>query len=122
MTSSLLGIWVFGEAEFWLSLTKVLAIAAFFIRSILISTGVIGHRKIDFSYYPDPCPFNNNGAQGVFQIFVFAALQYSGTYMIGLTAGESRSPSKDIPKAVRSIIWRIVVIFLGEIYFLMITV
>ncbi|OJJ64080.1 hypothetical protein ASPSYDRAFT_192134 [Aspergillus sydowii CBS 593.65] len=122
MTFSLLGVWAFGEAEFWLALTKVLAIAAFFICSILISTGVIGHRKIGFKYYHDPGPFNNNGAKGIFQIFVFAALQYSGTEMIGLTAGESRNPSKDIPKAVRSIIWRIVVIFLGGIFFLTITV
>ena len=71
MTFSLLGVWAFGEAEFWLALTKVLAIAAFFICSILISTGVIGHRKIGFKYYHDPGPFNNNGAKGIFQIFVF---------------------------------------------------
>ncbi|KAL2843146.1 amino acid permease-domain-containing protein [Aspergillus pseudoustus] len=95
MSFALLGVWAFGEAEFWLALTKILCIAAFFLCAILISSGVIGNRKI-----------------GVFQIFVFAALQYSGTEMIGLTAGESRNPSKDIPTAVRSIIWRILIIFL----------
>ena len=121
MSFALLGVWAFGEAEFWLALLKVLAIAIFFLCAILISSGVIGGQKIGFKYYEDPGPFTN-GVKGVFEIFVFAALQYSGTEMIGLTAGESQNPNKDIPKAVKSIIWRIVVIFLGGIFFLTITV
>lgn len=55
-------------------------------------------------------------------MFVFAALQYSGTEMIGLTARESKNPAKDIPSAIKSVLWRIVVIFLGGISFLTITV
>lgn len=121
MLFALLGVWAFGEAEFWLALIKVIAIAAFFLCAILISTGVIGGEKIGFKYYHDPGAFAN-GVKGVFEIFVFAGLQYSGTEMIGLTAGESRNPTKDIPKAVRSIVWRIVIIFLGGIFFLTITV
>lgn len=42
--------------------------------------------------------------------------------MIGLTAGESANPSKDVPKAVKSVLWRIVGIFLMGIFFLTITV
>ncbi|KAL4899788.1 hypothetical protein BDW74DRAFT_188931 [Aspergillus multicolor] len=121
MSFALLGVWAFGEAEFWLSLIKVIAIAAFFICAILISTGVIGDRRIGFSYYKDPDPFATR-IKGVFQIFVFAALQYSGTEMIGLTAGESVNPGRDIPKALRSVIWRILVIFIGGIFFLTNTV
>ena len=121
MSFALLGVWAFGEAEFWLALVKIVAIFAFFLCSILITTGVIGGQKIGFNYYHDPGPFAD-GAKGVFEIFVFAGLQYSGTEMIGLTAGESRNPSKDIPKAVKSIVWRIVILFLGGILFLTITV
>ncbi|KAE8155080.1 amino acid permease/ SLC12A domain-containing protein [Aspergillus avenaceus] len=121
MLFALLGVWAYGEAEFWLALFKVIAIAIFFICAILISTGVIGGQKVGFRYYHHPGAFAD-GVKGVFKIFVFAALQYSGTKMIGLTAGESRNPSRDIPKAVKSIIWRIVLIFLGGIFFLSITV
>ncbi|KAL4969457.1 amino acid permease/ SLC12A domain-containing protein [Aspergillus stella-maris] len=121
MAFALLGVWAFGEAEFWLSLTKIIFIGAFFLCAILITAGIIGDHKIGFHYYHDPGPFAN-GVKGVFQIFVFAALQYSGTEMIGLTAGESHNPSRDIPKAVRSVIWRILVIFLGGIFFLTLTV
>lgn len=121
MAFALLGVKSFGEAEFWLALIKVLAVAAFFICAILITTGVIGGQKIGFSFYHDPGPFAD-GAKGVFEIFVFASLQYSGTEMIGLTAGESQDPAKDIPKAVKSVLWRIIFIFLGGIFFLTLTV
>lgn len=121
MAFAFLGVKSFGEAEFWLALIKVLAVAAFFICAILITTGVIGGQKIGFSFYHDPGSFAD-GAKGVFEIFVFASLQYSGTEMIGLTAGESEDPAKDIPKAVKSVLWRIVFIFLGGIFFLNLTV
>ncbi|KAH0365124.1 amino acid permease-like protein, partial [Aureobasidium melanogenum] len=116
-----LGVWAFGEVEFWLSLAKVIFIVAFFISAILISTGGIGGEEIGFKFYNDPGPFAN-GVKGVFEVFVFAALQYSGTEMIGLTAGESTNPARDVPKAVKSVLWRIVVIFIGGIFFLTITV
>lgn len=121
MTFALLGVKSFGEAEFWLALIKVIAVAAFFLCAILITTGVIGGQKIGFNFYHDPGPFAD-GAKGVFEIFVFASLQYSGTEMIGLTAGESQDPAKDIPKAVKSVLWRIIFIFLGGIFFLNLTV
>ena len=121
MAFQFLGIKSFGEAEFWLALIKVVAIAAFFLCAILITTGVIGGQKTGFKYYNDPGPFAD-GVKGVFKVFVFAALQYSGSEMVGLTAGESSNPSRDVPKAVKSVIWRILVIFIGGIFFLNLTV
>lgn len=74
-----------------------------------------------FKFYSDPGPFAD-GVKGVFKMFTFAALMYSGTEMIGLTAGESRNPAKDVPKAVKSVLWRIIGIFLLGIFFLTLTV
>ncbi|KAJ0328447.1 hypothetical protein COL922a_013213 [Colletotrichum nupharicola] len=118
---TLLGVKSFGEAEFWLALVKILAIFAFFLCTILITSGVLGGEKIGFKFYHDPGAFAD-GAKGVFKVFVFAALQYSGTEMIGLTAGESANPARDVPKAVKSVLWRICGIFLLGIFFLTITV
>lgn len=122
MLLAMLGVKSFGEVEFWLSLTKLVAIGAFFLCAILITTGVIGGQKIGFAFYRDPGPFADDGVRGVFDVFVFAALQYSGSEMIGLTAGESADPARDVPKAVRGVIWRILVIFLGGVFFLTLTV
>ncbi|OCF32138.1 hypothetical protein I316_06294 [Kwoniella heveanensis BCC8398] len=115
---SYLGVLAFGEAEFALTLMKLLFIGAFFLCSILITTAAIGSQgKIGFKFYNDPGAFAD-GVSGVFKVFVFAALQYSGTEMIGLTAGESANPARDVPKAVRFVFWRVLVVFLGGIFFL----
>jgi amino acid transporter len=112
---------VFGEAEFWFTLGKVLALASFAFCAILISAGIIGGEKIGFKFYRDPGSFG--GIKETFQTFIFAALQYSGTEMIGMSAGESKNPAKDIPKAVKNILlWRIIGIFLGGAFFTTIVV
>ncbi|KAL6359820.1 hypothetical protein LRP88_07244 [Fusarium phalaenopsidis] len=115
------GIIIAKYTEFWLALIKVIAILAFFLCAILITSGAIGGEKMGFKFYHDPGPFAD-GVKGVFKIFTFAALMYSGTEMIGLTAGESKNPAKDVPKAVKSVLWRIVGIFLLGIFFLTLTV
>lgn len=58
-----------------------------------------------------------NGINGFGRTFVLAAVYYSGTEMLALTAAESRNPKKDLPKAIRQTFWRIVVIFLGLVFF-----
>ncbi|WVQ83832.1 hypothetical protein IAT38_005976 [Cryptococcus sp. DSM 104549] len=118
LSFSYLGVLAFGEAEFVVTAVKLLFILAFFICSILITSGAIGNQGVvGFKFYHDPGAFAD-GAAGVFKVFVFAALQYSGTEMIGLTAGESRDPARDVPKAIRFVFWRVLIIFLGGIFFL----
>ena len=71
---SYLGVLAFGEIEFYITAAKILFILAFFLCSILISTGAIGDAgHIGFKYYKDPGAFAD-GAPGVFKVFVFAAL------------------------------------------------
>nr|XP_019050070.1 hypothetical protein I302_00491 [Kwoniella bestiolae CBS 10118]OCF29000.1 hypothetical protein I302_00491 [Kwoniella bestiolae CBS 10118] len=110
--------WLLVKPSSFLTATKLIFIFAFFVCSILITSGAIGNQgKVGFKYYNDPGAFAD-GVTGVFKVFVFAALQYSGTEMIGLTAGESANPARDVPKAVRFVFWRVLVVFLGGIFFL----
>nr|XP_018259443.1 uncharacterized protein I303_08372 [Kwoniella dejecticola CBS 10117]OBR81601.1 hypothetical protein I303_08372 [Kwoniella dejecticola CBS 10117] len=118
LSFSYLGVLAFGEAEFFLTAAKLIFIMAFFLCSILITSGAIGDQgKVGFKFYKDPGAFAD-GAIGTFKVFVFAALQYSGTEMIGLTAGESANPARDVPKAVRFVFWRVLIVFIGGIFFL----
>ena len=118
----LLGVRVFGEAEFWFTLGKILALGSFALCAILISTGTIGGEKIGFKFYHNPGSFGSD-IKGVFQTFIFAALQYSGTEMIGLSAGESDNPAKDVPKAIKNILlWRIIGLFMCGAFFITIAV
>ncbi|KAI8959341.1 amino acid permease/ SLC12A domain-containing protein [Daldinia sp. FL1419] len=114
--TSLLGIVVYGEMEFWLACWKLICVVGGFLVAILINTGAIGGEYIGFRYWGDPGAIAN-GINGFGKTFVLAAVYYSGTEMLALTAAESRNPKRDLPKAIRQTFWRILVIFLGLVFF-----
>ncbi|CAP81064.1 General amino acid permease [Penicillium chrysogenum] len=117
LTLSNLGILAYGEMEFWLSLIKVLALIVFFILAIIISAGGIGPRAIGFEYWHDPGAFADS-INGVAKTFVVAGTLYAGTEMVGITAGESANPQKAVPKAIRQVFWRILIFYVGTIFFI----
>jgi lysine-specific permease len=112
---NLFGSKVFGEVEFWMSTIKVVTITLFLIIGIFIITGVIGANPLDFSnfFYKD-APFVG-GLSSFLSSLVFVALCFGGSELIGIAAGESKNPSKSIPKAVRSVILRILIFYIGTI-------
>lgn len=95
--TSLLGVVVYGEMEFWLASWKFLCVVCGFLVAILINTGAIGGDYIGFRFWKDPGPFAN-GINGFGQTFLLAAVYYCGTEMLALTAGESANPKRDLPK------------------------
>lgn len=114
---SLVGVLIYGEIEFWLSLIKVLAILAYFILAILIDIGVIGGTYIGTRYWRHPGSFAD-GINGVAKVFVVAGTLYAGVEMVGVTAGECQNPRVAVPRAIKQVFWRIVVFYLGMILFI----
>ncbi|KAI1387525.1 amino acid permease/ SLC12A domain-containing protein [Hypoxylon trugodes] len=114
--TSLLGVVVYGEMEFWLACWKLVCVVGGFLVAILVNTGAVGGEYIGFRYWRDPGAVAN-GINGFGKTFVLAAVYYSGTEMLALTAAESRNPKKDLPKAIRQTFWRILIIFLGLVFF-----
>ncbi|KAI1267956.1 amino acid permease/ SLC12A domain-containing protein [Xylariaceae sp. FL1019] len=108
-TTSLLGVVVYGEMEFWLAVWKL-------VLAILVNTGAIGGEYIGFRYWRDPGVIAN-GINGFGKTFVLAAVYYAGTEMLAMTAAESKNPKKDLPQAIRQTFWRILLIFLGLVFF-----
>ncbi|RAO71321.1 uncharacterized protein BHQ10_007333 [Talaromyces amestolkiae] len=113
---SFFGVIVYGEVEFWLAVWKVICVLVGYLLAILVNTGAIGGDYVGFRFWRDPGPFAN-GINGFGQSFVLAAVYFSGTEMIAITAGESRNPKRDVPKAIQQTIYRIVLIFMGMIFF-----
>lgn len=114
--TSLMGVVVYGEMEFWLASWKLVCVLGGFLVAILINTGAIGGEYIGFRYWKTPGPFAN-GINGFGQTFLLAAVYYCGTEMLALTAGESKNPKRDLPKAIKQTFWRIVIIFMGLVFF-----
>lgn len=109
LSLSMLGVLAYGEVEFWLSLIKVISITIFFIVAIVISAGGIGPQKIGFKYWNDPGAFAD-GINGVARTFVIAGTLYAGTEMVGITAGEAGNPGRAVPRAIRQVFWRILIV------------
>ena len=42
--------------------------------------------------------------------------------MVGLTAGESSNPARDVPRAIKLVFWRVLILYLGGIFFLSICI
>jgi lysine-specific permease len=101
----------YGEAEYWFALIKVLTVIIFIILGILVDTAVLGD-----TYY-GVATFNAGGVQGlgVLSTFLTAGFSFQGTELIGVAAGESENPRKNVPKAIKQVFWRIVLFYILSI-------
>ena len=53
------------------------------------------------------------GPVAIFAIFMVAGFSFQGTEMIGIAAGESKNPRRDVPRALTSVFWRIMLFYIG---------
>ncbi|RRN68894.1 amino acid permease [Peribacillus simplex] len=107
----------FGEAEFWFAMIKVVTVVIFLITGVLIILGIMGGKDpIGFSNFTmGGGPFNG-GFFTILGVFMAAGFSFQGTELLGVTAGESEDPEKNIPKAIRSVFWRIILFYILAIF------
>ncbi|PVV04455.1 hypothetical protein BB560_001047 [Smittium megazygosporum] len=113
---NLFGSRVYGETEFWLALIKVVAIVVFIIVGILVASGIIGGTKYGFKLWSyKKAPFVN-GALGFLRVFIISNFSFQGAEIVGITAGESKDPSRSVPRAIRTIFWRILLFYVLTVF------
>ncbi|KAI4729976.1 amino acid permease-like protein [Aureobasidium sp. EXF-10728] len=114
----LLGVEVFGEAEFWLAVLKLAGLAAFFIFAIVYAAGgLVGQDEpLGFRYYHDPGAFVD-GFKGVATVFVFCSTFYAGIESVAVAATETRNPGAAVPLAIRQVFVRILFVYMGSAFF-----
>jgi lysine-specific permease len=101
----------YGEGEYWFSFIKVAAITIFIVVGVLMIFGIMGGEMIGFKNFTvDKAPFPG-GFLGTFVIFIAAGFSFQGTEIVGVAAGESEDPGKNIPKAIKSVFWRILLFY-----------
>ncbi|EPQ66286.1 Bgt-2620 [Blumeria graminis f. sp. tritici] len=112
---NLFGAAGFGEAEFIFGSIKVAAVVGFIIFGIISDCGgVPGHGYLGGTYWRDPGAFHN-GFKGLSSVLVCAAFSFAGTELVGLTAAECENPSKELPKAIKQIFWRILIFYITSL-------
>ncbi|KAB2336352.1 amino acid permease [Cytobacillus depressus] len=102
----------FGEGEYWFSFIKVATIVIFIAVGILMIFGIMNGEPAGFENFTiGEAPFVG-GFLGTVSIFLVAGFSFSGTESIGVAAGESENPTKTIPRAIRSVFWRILLFYI----------
>jgi len=120
LTLNLVSVKLFGEMEFWFAIVKVAALVLFMLIGIFL---LVTQTPIDGAA-PGPRLITEHG--GIFptgllpmvlivQGVVFA---YASVELVGVAAGETEHPEKIMPKAINSIMWRILVFYVGSVVLL----
>jgi S-methylmethionine transporter len=117
-TSNVLSVRFFAETEFWFSFIKVAAIVLFILIGGCAVFGVLpilgyDHAPLFENFVKDG--LFPNGWMPVFTTMLTVNFAFSGTELIGVTAGETKDPDKAIPKASHTTLFRLVIFFIGSI-------
>ncbi|MFV5346085.1 amino acid permease [Acinetobacter soli] len=112
---NLINVRFFGESEFLFSCIKIIAILSmiFFGLYLLISGDAGPQASVaNLWQFGDFFP---NGIQGFIMSLAIIMFAFGGLELIGITAAETKNPSKTIPKAVNQIVYRILIFYIGAI-------
>ncbi|MCL9676396.1 amino acid permease [Acinetobacter sp. ACZLY 512] len=112
---NLINVRFFGESEFLFSCIKIIAILSMiFFGLYLLISGDAGPQASVANLWQFG-GFFPNGIQGFIMSLAIIMFAFGGLELIGITAAETKNPSKTIPKAVNQIVYRILIFYIGAI-------
>jgi amino acid transporter, AAT family len=111
ITMNTLQVGRFGEFEYWFALIKVLAILVFIGIGAALIFGIGTRQAIGLSNLTAHGGFLPHGWLGVWLALTLVVTSYMGVEVIAVTAGEAENPQETIPKAMRTIVFRLIVFY-----------
>ncbi|RSM09165.1 hypothetical protein CEP52_004263 [Fusarium oligoseptatum] len=109
---------LFGEAEFWLALGKVLLALGLILFTLVVMLGGNPlNDRFGFRYWRDPGPWAGDDASNRLISFL-NALNVAGFCIVGpeyisMIAGEAKDPRRTVPRAFATIVNRLIIFFIG---------
>ena len=106
----------FAEAEFWFAAIKVVTVLVFIVTGMLMVMGILrgdaNAREIGglANFTLGDAPFAG-GFAALIGVAMVVGFSFQGTELIGVAAGESENPAKNVPRAVRQVFWRILLFY-----------
>ena len=121
MLINMVNVGLFGELESWFSMIKVVAIVALVLTGVIL---LLFHSKVDgntvsLTNLVSHGGFFPKGIWGFFMSFQMVVFAFVGIEIVGLTAGETANPEKDIPKAINTLPIRIGLFYIGSMLAIM---
>jgi aromatic amino acid transport protein AroP len=116
---NLANVKVFGEAEFWFAIIKVVAIVGMIALGSYLLVSGNGGPQAAVSNLWEHGGFFPNGVKGLVMALAIIMFSFGGLEMLGFTAAEADQPKTVIPKAINQVIYRILIFYIGALVVLL---
>ncbi|ONI89701.1 amino acid transporter [Saccharothrix sp. ALI-22-I] len=114
--TNLYSVRAFGEFEFWFAGIKVAAITIFLVLGGLAIFGMLPNVAAPgLSNLTGHGGFLPNGSGPIFAAMLVVVFSFFGAEIATIAAGESENPGQAVRTAVRSVVWRILLFYIGSI-------
>ena len=108
------GVGNFGEFEYWFAMIKVVAILAFIGFGAVVLLGLMpGAPHPGLHNMTSGGGFFANGVSGMWMAMCFVIFSYIGTEVVAVTAGEAQKPDEAIPRAMKSMVFRLIFFYIA---------
>lgn len=119
---NLLGVDRFGEFEFWFALLKVAAVLVFLVIGVLLICGALAAPAAGTSNLVGHGGFMPNGWSGIAAALLMVTFSFGGIEIMAVAAAETEDPARNVSRAVRTIVWRILLFYMGSVAVMVIAV
>lgn len=113
--TNLISVRSFGEVEFWLASVKVAVIVAFLAVGTLFAFGLWPGADFSIPNLWQHGGFAPQGGWAVISGVAVVIFSYFGTEIAVMAAAESEDPAKGIRQATVTVVWRILIFFVGSV-------
>lgn len=114
--ANLLTVRSFGESEFWFATVKILAIVGFLVLGVLAILGWLPDTDAPgLANLTGNGGFLPNGWDGVITGLLAVAFSFGGLEIVTIAAAESDDPARNVARAVRTAVWRILLFYIGSV-------
>jgi L-asparagine transporter-like permease len=104
----------FGNFEYWFAMIKVAAITAFIVFGAVALCGLLPSvHQVGLQNFTLGGKFFATGPAGVWMAMCFVIFSYIGTEVVAVTAGEAQNPDLAVPRAMRSMVLRLILFYIG---------
>ena len=112
---------LFGEAEFWFAMIKIVAIVALIVTGIFM---MVGHHPTPLGQASIANLFHNyqlfpHGMANFISAFPMVFFAFQGIEFVSITIGEAKNPHRVIKKAVNETLLRILLFYIGALIVIM---
>ena len=108
----------FGTFEYWFSMIKVSAIVLFIVLGFALVFGLTPRPAVGFANLTAHGGFLPNGFSGAWMALAFVIFSYLGSEIVAVTSGEAANPEVVVPRALRYMVGRMILFYLGAVFLL----